>query len=116
MTPLLFLEQWRPILPIVAAGLAIAAFMALVILATRYITNKTWRRDLVKNMPANVREQLGLRDQHIAQQARELISLRERVSAQDVALRAVRQITWEATFRAEPAALPYPQMRRRVQA
>jgi hypothetical protein len=114
MTPLMFLEQWRPILPIVAAGLAIATFMALTILATRYLTNERWRKDLLKNMPANVREQLGLRDQQIEQQARELMSLRERVQAQDVALRAVRQITWEGTFRVAPAALPYPQMRRKA--
>lgn len=112
MTPWQFLEQWQPIIPVVVAGLAIACFMGIAILVTRYITNENWRRDLSRTMPAKVIEQLALRDRRIADQDEELQVLRRRVEAQDVALRAVQRITWEIAPVTPIEKVPhYPQMR-----
>lgn len=112
MTPVQFTETWLPIvLELAAAGLALAAFTTIVILATRHITNMRWRREIITAMPAHIQEQLLLRDQRIKEQGRELGSLRERVRKQDAALRAVHQITWQAGYPIPDEEVPrYPQM------
>jgi hypothetical protein len=113
MTPWTIALQWAPVLPIALAAIAVAAFMAAAILVTRYLTNQAWKRDLTKNMPANVREQLALRDRQIEEQAKELLALRDTVQRQDVAIRGIRQISWDVTAHHPPWAQPYVMLTRR---
>lgn len=94
MTPLMIFINWLPIVGLSAAW--VAAFCA-AILVTRYMTNAQWKRDLAKNMPANVREQLAIRDHRIEEQEKELQEIRAITRQNGKALRAIQALAFEAT-------------------
>lgn len=98
MSPYETIERLSAVLPWAAAAVTVVliAAVALAILITRIVTNARWRQDAIRNMPVYIQEQLAIRDRRIKEQDHVIALLEKRVSEQDVALRAVQRITWEA--------------------